>query len=324
MENELTIPQTLKEAIVMFSDKAYAHTIAAMFVWPDGEPVCHRCGSKNAHFMPAYFRYRCRDCRKDFTVKNGTIFEDSPLGLDQWLAAIWFIANCKNGISSYELGRDLGVTQRTAWFMLHRIREAMKDGSFQKMEGTIEADETFVGGLEKNKHENKKLRQGRGAVGKAIVQGVIERGQTGRKSRVAAKVVKGTDAETLQDNVKNYVVTGSYVYTDAHKGYNGLGQEFVHDFIDHTVTYANGVVHTNGMENFWSLLKRGIKGTYVAVMPFHLDRYVDEQAYRFNERGTNDAGRFLKVLSQVSGKRLTWIRLTESSQDFYGWMFQYR
>jgi hypothetical protein len=201
--------------------------------------------------------------------------------------------------------------------MDHRIRLAMKTGTFRKMEGTVEVDETFIGGLEKNKHSNKKLRQGRGTVGKAIVQGVIERGQPGQKSRVAAKVVKGTDAKTLQGNVQKYVVTGSYVYTDAHAGYSCLSAKFVHDFIDHAVTYAKGLVHTNGMENFWALLKRGLKGTYVAVMPFHLDRYVDEQAFRFNEREGSDADRFVKVLSQVAGRRLTWDELTASDDEFY-------
>lgn len=323
MDTEIIKPKTLQEAIVMFSNKAYAHAVAVAFIWPDGEPTCHRCGAKNAHFMENYFRYRCRACKKDFTVKNGTIFEDSPLGLDKWLPAIWFIANCKNGISSYELGKDLGVTQRTAWFMLHRIREAMKAGSFEKMDGTVEADETFIGGLEKNKHSNKKLRQGRGSVGKAIVHGVIERGQPGRKSRVAANVVKGTDAKTLQGNLKKYVEPGSQVYTDAHKGYSGLNEEFIHDFIDHAVTYANGAVHTNSVENFWSCLKRGLKGTYISVQPFHLERYVDEQAYCFNERGYSDAERFLGVLSQVTGKRLTWDQLTTSYEEFYSAAFQY-
>ncbi len=310
MENELILPESLEEAIVMFSDKLYAHRIAAMFVWPDGEPTCHHCGSKNAHFMEKYLRYRCRRCHKDFTVKAGTIFEDSPLPLSKWLTAMWLIANCKNGVSSYELARALKLTQKTTWFMSHRIREAMRAGSFDKMTGTVEADETYVGGLEKNK-----LKSGRGAVGKAIVQGVIERGQGKTKSRVTAKVVKGTDAATLQGNIKEIVEPGTAVYTDAHKGYNGLNEEFVHDFVDHAVKYAEGAVHTNGMENFWCLLKRGLKGTYVAVTPFHLERFVDEQAYRFNQRGTNDGERFIRVLCQVVGRRLTWTQLTDNDKE---------
>jgi transposase-like protein len=311
MENEVRLPETLQEAIVMFDDKLYTHNLVAMFVWPDGEPTCFHCGAKNANFLPAYFRYRCRVCRKDFTVKQGTIFEESPLPLSKWLMAMWMIVNCKNGISSYEIARDMKITQKTAWFLSHRIREAMKAGSFKKMSGVTESDETYIGGLERNKHKDKKLNMGRGTVGKAIVQGVIERGQGSRKSRVSAKVVKSTDAKTLQGNVKECVEPGSAVYTDAHKSYSGLSEEFIHDFIDHAVTYAEGHVHTNSMENFWSLLKRSIKGTYVAVTPEHLSKFVDEQAYRFNERGSNDCARFLTVLCQVVGRRLTWKDLTD-------------
>ena len=203
--------------------------------------------------------------------------------------------------------------------MSHRIREAMKAGSFEKMTGTVESDETYIGGLEKNKHEHKKLKAGRGGVGKAIVQGVIERGQGNRKSRVSAKVVKSTDAKTLQGNIKDLVETGTAVYTDAHKGYTGLNEAFVHDFIDHAVNYAEGAVHTNSTENFWSLLKRGLKGTYVAVSPIHLERFVDEQAYRFNERGYTDGERFFKVLAQVVGRRLTWFQLTDGSREDFWW-----
>ena len=193
----------------------------------------------------------------------------------------------------------------------------MKAGSFEKMTGTCETDETYIGGLEGNKHKNKKLNAGRGAVGKAIVQGVIERGQGQRKSRVSAKVVKSTDAKTLQGNIKELVEPGSAVYTDAHKSYTGLNQDFVHDFIDHAVSYAEGAVHTNSTENFWSLLKRGLRGTYVAVSPMHLERFVDEQAYRYNERGSSDLERFLKVLCQVVGRRLTWEELTKSYESFF-------
>lgn len=307
----------MEEAILMFSDKLYAHNVVAMFVWPDGEAKCHHCGAKNANFLPTYLRYRCRTCRKDFTVKQGTIFEESPLPLSKWLTTMWMITNCKNGISSFEIARALKLTQKTTWFMSHRIREAMKAGSFEKMTGTCETDETYIGGLEGNKHKNKKLNAGRGAVGKAIVQGVIERGQGQRKSRVSAKVVKSTDAKTLQGNIKELVEPGSAVYTDAHKSYTGLNQDFVHDFIDHAVSYAEGAVHTNSTENFWSLLKRGLRGTYVAVSPMHLERFVDEQAYRYNERGSSDLERFLKVLCQVVGRRLTWEELTKSYESFF-------
>ena len=187
METEITLPTTLEEAILKFSDKFYAHDVAVSLVWSDGEPTCHHYGSKNAHFLKEYLRFRCRVCRKDFTVKTGTIFEDSPLPLSKWMTAAWMDTNCKNGISSWELHRALGITQKTAWFVLHRIRHAMKTGSFQKFSGEIEADETFVGGKESNKHKNKKLNQGRGSVGKAVVMGVLERGKDGRKSMSAPR-----------------------------------------------------------------------------------------------------------------------------------------
>jgi hypothetical protein len=196
--------------------------------------------------------------------------------------------------------------------MGHRIREAMKSGTILKVSGEAEVDETFIGGLEKNKHEHKKLKQGRGGVGKAIVLGVLNRGDGKGKSTVTAKIIPDRGAEALQGNVQKYVVTGSYVYTDAHKSYKGLSPEYAHAFVDHAVAYAIGRVHTNGLENFWSLLKRSVKGTYVAVMPFHLTKYVDEQAWRFNYRGTNDGSRFLIALSSVSGKRLDYNTLRAS------------
>lgn len=333
MDNAVKLHETLQEAVVYFSDVERAHEFFVQVRWPNGVS-CPPCGvfgprrmvvnqkskakGKEGQIIKRHV-WQCNACREQFTAKTGTIFEDSPLGLDKWLIAMWMITNCKNGVSSHEMERTLGVSQKSTWFMLHRIREAMKAGTILKMTGTVESDETFIGGLEKNKHKDKKLRQGRGTVGKAIVQGVIERGTNGRKSRVAANVIKGTDAAYLENQVSKYVEVGTYVYTDAHKGYRGLSNEFVHDFIDHAVTYANGVVHTNGMENFWSLLKRGLKGTYIAVRPFHLERYVDEQAFRFNERANDDGdgGRFLKVLTQASGRRLTWDELTASDDEFY-------
>lgn len=319
MENNL--PTTLTEAIETFADPSYAHSVAVSFVWPDGMPTCHHCGSKNAHFLAKYLRYRCRNCRKDFTVKNGTIFEDSPLPLSKWMTAMWLICNCKNGISSNELSRDIGVTQRTAWFMNHRIREAMKSGSFAKINGTAEIDETFVGGLEKNKHKDKKRNQGRGGVGKAIVMGVLERGNGKGKSRINAKLIPNTEGPTLKGEVSRYVQVGSWVYTDGARGYIGLDAEYAHSFVDHAVHYAIGAVHTNGVENFWSLLKRGLKGTYIAVQPFHLTRYVDEQAWRFNNREYKDGERFLMALASVGGKRLDYATLTssfETHRDQFG------
>jgi transposase-like protein len=240
---------------------------------------------------------------------------------------MWLIVNCKNGVSSYEAARALDVTQQTAWFMLHRIRKAMQQGSFEKMSGQIEADETYIGGLARNMHKDKKAKKitGTGGSGKAIVMGLLERhgidksqkiidtiGTKEKKvSRVKAKVVPNTDKETLHGEVKEHVKPGSALFTDAHISYRGLNPEYVHQFVDHAEAYVKDqVVHTNGLENFWSLLKRAIKGTYVSVEPYHLFRYVDEEAFRFNERAGNDGDRFREAASGVFGKRLSYRQLT--------------
>jgi transposase-like protein len=258
---------------------------------------------------------KCRDCKKQFSYKVGTIFEDSPLGLDKWFVAVWAIANAKNGISSHELGRALGVTQKTAWFMLHRVREAMRTGDFRKLSGTVESDETFVGGRAENMHASKRQKRirGRGAIGKSIVHGILERG-----GEVRAKVVGTTEAITLQANIRGNVETGATLYTDALKSYDGLSRSYIHEAIDHATEYVRGNVHTNGIENFWSLFKRMLGGTYVQVAPFHLQRYVDEEVFRFNQRKDKDAGRFDDVMAHVAGRRLTWRQLCQV--DGCGWM----
>lgn len=250
--------------------------------------------------------WTCLECRKQFSVKVGTIFEDSAIGLDKWLCAMWLVANCKNGISSYEVARDLQVMQRTAWFMLHRIRYAMHAGTINKMTGTVEADETFIGGKARNMHAGKREEKirGRGPMGKAVVFGLLDR-ETGK---VRTSVVRNTRKGELQRRVRAHVVPGSEVFTDALKSYEGLA-EYTHKVIDHAEKYVDGRVHTNGLENFWSLLKRAIKGTYVSVEPFHLFRYLDEQSFRYNERKGTDAERFSKVLGSIAGKRLTYARV---------------
>jgi transposase-like protein len=255
-------------------------------------------------------RWKCyaKHPRAKFSLKVGTIFEDSPIGLDKWLTAMWLIANCKNGVSSYEIARGIGVTQKTAWFMDHRIRLAMQNRSLDKFHGNeIEADETFIGGLARNMHKDKKAKiTGTGGAGKAIVMGLLDR----HTSQVRITHVPNTRADALQPLVRKYVKGGSYVFTDAWVGYHGLDREYVHKVIDHAETYAKGNVHTNKIENFWSLLKRGLKGTYVSVEPFHLFRYLDEQAYRFNNRKADDGARFIGVANSVLGRRLTYSELT--------------
>lgn len=280
----------------------------AAMKWPDGKPCCPKCGCETIGRIESRRMYQCKakGCRKQFSVKVGTIFEESKIGLDKWFVAVWCIANCKNGISSHELARSLSVTQKTAWFMLHRIREAMNTGSFHKLEGTVEVDETFVGGKAKNMHAHKREAniEGRGPVNKTAVQGLLERG-----GEVRVFVQTKTDGDTLQATVQRNVERTASVFTDAATAYAGLGRSYLHQTIDHVREYVRGNVHTNGIENFWSLLKRSIKGTYVHVAPFHLQRYAVEQASRFNSRKINDGSRFELVLSGVVGKRLTYRRL---------------
>ena len=232
--------------------------------------------------------------------------EDSPIGLDKWLTAMWQIVNCKNGISSYEVHRAIGITQKSAWFLDHRIRLALKMGTFNKLSGQIEADETFIGGKARNMHKSERTRKvtGTGGKDKTAVLGIMERG-----GKVVTKVIDNTKKKTLQKEVREHALAGSALFTDSLKSYEGL-DEFQHEVVDHAVSYVEGEVHTNGMENFWSLLKRGLKGTYVSVEPYHLFRYLDEQGYRFNNRWMTDGQRFSIAVRQIVGKRLTWDQLT--------------
>lgn len=311
-------PQTLIAAVRYFSDLSVCNAYMRQIKWPDGEIICPHCSGERCVERADHKRLRCKDCRKEFSYKTDTIFEDSPLGLDKWFVAVWAIANCKNGISSHELGRALGVTQKSAWFMLMRIREAMKTGSFRKMTGEVESDETFVGGLAKNMHAHKREAKitGRGATGKAIVHGLLQRG--GRNSVVKAVVAPNTDQNTLQTFIRRNVAWGSRVYTDASPSYIGLDMNYHHYWVDHLTRYVRDRVHVNGMENFFSLLKRAIRGTYVWCAAFHLQRYVDEQAFRFNNRKTTDLMRFVEALCGVVGKRLTYRVLT--AQNDAGFM----
>jgi transposase-like protein len=302
-------PKTLLEAVRYFADPDTAHAFFVQVRWPNGVK-CPRCLSDAVAYMPKYRRWVChaKHPKRQFSAKVGTIFEDSPLPLEKWLPAVWMIANDKNGISSYELHRALGVTQKSAWFMLHRIREAMRTGSFTRASGTIEVDETFIGGASQNMHKAERARRGirrsPHASAKAIVLGMLER--TSRGGRVRAKVIPDVKRTTLHREIREHVTSGSEIMTDAHAGYFGLGPDYVHETIDHLVAYVRGKVHTNGLENFWSLLKRCLFGTYVNVDPSHLARYVDEEAFRYNERDRTDGGRFMYALRGAPGRRLTY------------------
>jgi transposase-like protein len=303
-------PKTLQEAMIYFADKRSAFDFVVEMRWPNGVS-CPHCEGTDLYFVKTRLLWQCKSCKKQFTVKVGTIFEDSALGLDKWLCAIWMIANAKNGISSYEIHRALGITQKSAWFMLHRVRYAMQNGTLDKLTGDVEADETYIGGKVENMHEWDKLCkgiQGRGTVGKAIVFGVLQRNTKEEKSKVKVKVVRNIKKPTLQSAVRERVEFGSNLYTDALPSYNGMA-EYVHQSVDHITEYARGTVHTNGIENYWSLFKRTLRGTYVSCNSSHLTCYLDEQSFRFNNRGTNDADRFALILSSVSGKRLTYKQL---------------
>ena len=307
-------PKTLVDAIRYFSDPDRCLDLLVGARWPKGV-ICPTCGASNPRFIPARRIWECRTKHplRQFSAKVGTIFEDSPLGLDKWFAAMWMICGDKNGISSYEIHRALGVTQKSAWFMMHRIRAAMQSGSFEKMSGDVEADETFIGGKARFMHPWKRAAKitGTGGMNKTAVMGLLERHGPDKASRVRVKVVQTRKKKELQAEVRANVEPGANLYTDALKSYDGLS-EFDHEVIDHAESYVRGKVHTNGLENFWSLLKRSIKGTYVSVEPFHLGKYLDEQAFRFNQRRdpSGDSGRFDKVLHAVTGKRLDYKTLT--------------
>ncbi len=285
-------PQSLIEAIRHFSDLDLCNAFVARLRWPNG-PVCPRCGCTEHSYLSTRRLWKCKGCKKQYSVKVGTIFESSPLGLDKWLPAVWLIANSKNGISSHELARSLGITQKSAWFMLHRIRLAMQTGSFNKLGGEVEVDETFIGGKARNMHKAVKARKisGTGGKDKTVVAGALKRG-----GEVRAEVIPDRKGPTVQAHVKKHVESGSDLFTDQHQGYAGLDAIYRHETVDHAECYVDGRVHTNGIENFWSLLKRGLHGTYVSVAPFHLFRYLDERAFTYNLREQSDFGRFSAVL----------------------------
>ena len=310
-------PRTLQQAMIYFADADNCIRYMAAHRWPNGV-TCPTCGRADVTWLAKQKKWQCKSAhaKRQFSAKAGTIFEDSPLGLDKWLPACWIIGGAKNGVSSCELAKSLGITQKSAWFMLHRIRKAMQNGSMLKLGGPgsngVEADETFIGGKARNMHIAKRQRRitGTGTKDKIAVMGILERG-----GEIRTTVVADRKKKTLQAEVKKHVEAGAALYTDALLSYEGLAGSYAHQVIDHAVAYVDGRVHTNGLENFWSLLKRGLSGTYVSVEPFHLFRYLDEQSFRYNNRGTkdrpvSDAARFSAILSQVAGKRLTFAEVT--------------
>jgi transposase-like protein len=316
---------TLQQAIVHFSDQDNCIAYMVEQRWPDGVVVCPTCGRKDVTWLQTQRKWQCksRHTKRQFSAKTGTIFEDSPLGLDKWILATWMLSNCKNGVSSYEIARSIGVTQKSAWFMLQRIRLAMKEDAPDKFGsnegGEVEVDEAYVGAKVKNMHHSRKMKiqkelaeipawkNNQRYAGKTPIMGMFDRDSR----QVRAKVVPNTKRETLQTEILNGIHHGSRIYTDQAVAYDTLKAKYVHETVNHADEYVRGQVHTNCLENFWSLMKRNLAGTYVAVEPFHLDRYLDEQMFRFNNRqNKNDEQRFKKVLSQVAGKRLTYAEVT--------------
>jgi transposase-like protein len=304
-------PQTLQQAVEYFADENNCLNYLSRKRWPNGV-TCPTCGSKDVTFLAKQSRWKCKakHAKPQFSVKVGTVMEDSPIALKSWLLAMWEVVNCKNGISSYEIHRALGLTQKSAWFLDHRIRFSLGLKPGNKLSGQVEADETFIGGKSRNMHKVKRQARitGTGEKDKAAILGILERG-----GKVRTKVVGDTRKKTLQTEIREHVLAGSAIFTDALQSYEGL-DEFQHEVVDHAVEYVRGDVHTNGLENFWSLVKRGLKGTYVSVEPFHLFRYHDEQVFRYNHRKMNDGERFDIVVREIVGKRLTWDRLTGKDQ----------
>ena len=311
----MTEIKTLQQAILYYSDEQTCIDAVAALRWPDGKPICPACGKTDHYYLATQKRWKCKECWKQFSVKVGTIFEDSPISLSKWLVAMWMVGNCKNGISSWEIHRAIGVCQKTAWFMMHRIRLSMHRGSFLTPLGgdgkQVEVDETFIGGKARNMHRSRARKMNlRGQANKAIVFGMMERG-----GEVRAHVIEERNKSVLHPIIKENIGKGSALYTDEWLAYDGLKSEYSHEVINHAEKYVDGLVHTNGIENFWSLLKRGLSGTYVSVEPFHLFRYIDEQAFRYNNRGNkktpvHDGQRFQMMLSQVTGKRVMYKDLT--------------
>ncbi len=306
---ENALPKTEIQAVRYFADEQICIDFVASLRWLDGNPVCPHCGNNTVYFLSTrkIFKCKAKECRKQFSIKIGTIFEDSAIKLDKWLIAMWKIANAKNGISSYELHRALGITQKSAWFVLHRIRTAMTTGTIEKLSGEVECDETAIGAnprkMNASARKSKTIRQGSTAH-KTTVMGMVQRG-----GKVKAKIITDRTAETVREVVLENVEHGSELMTDEFRSYRNLRDLYVHQYVNHAVTYVRDNIHTNNIENFWSLLKRTIKGTYVSVSPAHLQKYIEEQMFRYNEREGNDQMRFMSMIELISGKRLTYSQL---------------
>lgn len=315
-------PQTLQEAITYFSDPQRVFEYAMRLRWPDGKVVCPRCNSEKNSFIKTRRLWFCYGCQKQFTLKVGTIFEDSALGLDKWMTATWMLVNSRNGISSHELSRALGITQKSAWFMLQRIRKALQEKTIVKLGGPgseVEVDETFIGGKARFMHKDRRIKTNVRNTNwaKTIVMGMLE-----RDGKVTARIIPDRKKDALRAAIQDTIDAGSLVYTDEHVAYPfAISDDYAHKVVNHLEHYVDGTIHTNGLENFWSLLKRELSGTYISVEPFHLFRYVDEQAFRYNNRKDesgnklSDAARFTEAMTRIVGRRLTYSQLTGKDES---------
>ena len=309
MQNSTPALKTLQEAIIFFSDRQNAVNYVINLRWPDGKVACPTCGSQAVAWMPSRFLFQCKakHPKRQFSVKVGTVMEDSPIALGKWLMVGWMLTGCRNGISSYEVARTIGITQKSAWFMLHRLREGMQQGlGFGKLSGEVEADETYIGGKSRNMHlkRRKQVITHPGVHNKTPVMGIMERG-----GEVRAMVIPNHKRQHIQAEIQKHVEPGSMLYTDDLHSYRKL-PGYDHAFVDHATKFVSGRVHTNCLENFWSCLKRTLKGTYISVRPEHLPAYVNEQVFRFNVReGFTEQQRGIVLLHGMHGKRLTYKEL---------------
>ncbi|HZT41664.1 MAG TPA: IS1595 family transposase [Chthonomonadaceae bacterium] len=311
MQTEINVPTTLQQAIIYFSDPDIALEFMVDLCFPNG-PFCRKCGCLEPTFLKARRIWQCKGCKKQFSVKTGTIFEDSPIGLDKWICTVWMLANSKNGVSSCEVARSIGVTQKTAWFMLHRIRRAMEAGSFEKLDGQVECDETYIGGKARNMHGDKRREQRGRGFPKTTVFGLRQ-----RNGEVRTMVVPDATKETLQEKIEEHIEEGAEVFTDTARAYNGLSDRYAHRTVDHgsgeyVKEYDGGKAHINAMEGYWSLLDRCYHGTYVIMSPQHQERYLAEEDFRYNTRKQKDGERFLSAMYGIIGRRLTYEELTTS------------
>jgi transposase-like protein len=309
-------PKTLQEAIKHFSVYENCHNFMVEIRWGGGEVCCPACGNTAVRYIRTRRQWECKakHPKRRFSLKTGTIMEDSPLPLEKWMAALWMEVNCKNSISSYEAHRALGVTQKTAWFMLHRLRHALHIGSFdKKLSGIVEADETLIGGKAANMHKHvreRKIGKGTGSTGKTVVMGLLARG-----GEVRTEIMRSMQISAVRANVEKHVESGSQLMTDELHAYKTLTDKYNHAFVNHAIRYVDGIVHCNGLENFWALFKRCVKGTHISIEPFHLQAYLDSETFRFNNRELNDAGRFNASAPGMIGRRLTYKALIGASED---------